>query len=95
MSNNNDNTILIIDDQEDHIDIMGLIFKKNSLKYESATNHKQALISLKHIQPWVILLDIYMADLNGIAFISEIHKISPHLLCQHYFLDAILQQCVL
>lgn len=59
--------ILIIDDLEDNIRVLGILLQNNGYQIEAATSAKIALEQLKKIKPDLILLDIMMPEIDGYA----------------------------
>ena len=64
--------ILIVDDVEENLQILGNILNKNNYRISFATNGKEALTTLKKIEPQLILLDIMMPGLDGFETCKQI-----------------------
>lgn len=59
------NTVLIVDDIADNINIIVNILKANNINVGIAQNGKDALIYAKKTKPALILLDIMMPEMDG------------------------------
>lgn len=57
--------IMIIDDIEDNIRVLGMLLQDNGYQIEAAINSKMALEQLKVIKPDLILLDVMMPEMDG------------------------------
>lgn len=57
--------ILIVDDEEEILKLMGEMLKKNNYDYETAKNGLEALKKTKDISPDLILIDIIMPVMDG------------------------------
>lgn len=63
--------ILIIDDEQDFVDMVGIRLKANGYEVVSANDGREGLKVWEEEQPDLILLDIMMTDLDGYSFIQE------------------------
>jgi len=61
------NTILIVDDLAENIEILGTVLRKNNYKVAVAMNGKEAISIAKSVKPDLILLDISMPGMDGLA----------------------------
>jgi len=57
--------ILIVDDEESNLKLMGLILKNYNYVYETAKNGTEALQKTKEFSPDLIFLDIMMPEMDG------------------------------
>ncbi|MCK5077727.1 MAG: response regulator, partial [Calditrichia bacterium] len=64
--------ILIVDDVNENLQVLGNILNKNDYRISFATNGKEALNMLKKIEPDLILLDIMMPGLDGFETCKQI-----------------------
>ncbi|NQZ57932.1 MAG: hybrid sensor histidine kinase/response regulator [Lentisphaeraceae bacterium] len=71
------NTILIIDDVEDNINVVSRLLSAHNYRILSAMSGKAALELLKTEAPDLILLDILMPDLDGFETCLQIKKLFP------------------
>ena len=67
--------ILIVDDEVDLLDMLMGNFLMSKYEVETATNGTDALIAVVRQRPDVVLLDIHMPGMNGVAALKEIMKI--------------------
>lgn len=68
--------VLIVDDEPQIRDILRLYFEKEEFQVYEAVDGAQALLSLKSIDPNLIILDIMMPVLDGIEVCKQVRKIS-------------------
>ncbi len=66
--------ILLVDDEEDIIDFMSFILKKEGLKVYTATNGKEAIEKANEFIPHLILLDKMMPVMNGLETCIALRK---------------------
>ncbi len=64
--------ILIVDDEPELIEIISLMFQKAQWQTESAPNGLVALQKMKIFSPDVILSDIHMPEMDGLALLEEL-----------------------
>jgi|SRR5437762_3486639 len=67
--------ILVVDDEVDLLDMLMGHFLMSKYEVETATNGTDALIAVVRQRPDVVLLDIHMPGMNGVAALKEIMKI--------------------
>lgn len=72
MSANPRPTILLIDDDKEIVLTIGDFLSLNGYTIVTATNGKEALHRLESIRPDLIILDINMPSMNGLAFLATI-----------------------
>lgn len=58
-------SILIVDDEEDVLTLLQLVFETNGFIARTAFNGKAAVASAYHEPPDVILLDVMMPEMDG------------------------------
>ncbi len=58
-------TILIIEDVEDHLEIVKLILEQHNYSIISATNGKSGLELASKMKPNLIILDVMLPEMNG------------------------------
>jgi two-component system alkaline phosphatase synthesis response regulator PhoP len=66
--------ILIVDDEEDILDLVKYNLKKENYDTVEATNGRQALELARETQPDLIILDIMMPEMDGLATAEAIRK---------------------
>ncbi len=69
--------ILIVDDQIDNIQVLALFLELQGYSISYALNAKETLQRLSAIQPDLILLDLFMPDINGLELCQQI-KSNPN-----------------
>ena len=67
-------TVLIVDDEEDIRELVGIYLKNEGYNICNAVNGKEALQCLSDMQIDIAILDVMMADMDGIALCMEIRK---------------------
>ena len=74
--------ILVVDDEEDIRELVGIYLKNEGMQVCKAANGKEALECLEKMDIDLAILDIMMADMDGITLCMEIRKKSIfRLLC--------------
>ena len=67
-------TVLIVDDEEDIRELVGIYLKNGGYNVCKAVNGQEALQCLSVMQLDLAILDVMMADMDGIALCMEIRK---------------------
>jgi DNA-binding NtrC family response regulator len=67
--------LLIVDDEPDLLDMLTAYFLTFKYEVNTATNGVDALAAVAEQRPDVVLLDIYMPQMNGIEALKEIMKL--------------------
>lgn len=67
-------TVLIVDDEEDIRELVGIYLKNEGYNICKAVNGQEALQCLSDMQIDLAILDVMMADMDGIALCREIRK---------------------
>ncbi|MEC4892981.1 MAG: diguanylate cyclase [Oscillatoria sp. PMC 1051.18] len=66
--------ILVVDDLNQNLQVIGEILEKQGYETTFATNGKQALTRIKSADPDLILLDLMMPEMNGLEVCQIIKK---------------------
>lgn len=66
--------ILVVDDEEDIRELVGIYLKNEGFNVYKAADGKEALRCLDDMQIDLAILDVMMADMDGIALCMEIRK---------------------
>lgn len=72
--------ILVVDDEEDIRELVGIYLKNEGFKVYKAADGQEALKCLDDMQIDLAILDVMMADMDGIALCLEIRKRATSLL---------------
>lgn len=72
---NSDFTILLVDDEEDILEIVGYNLRKEGYKVLLARNGSEAIDIATEYKPNLIILDIMMPEMDGIEACRELKKI--------------------
>lgn len=67
-------TVLIVDDEEDIRELVGIYLKNEGYNICKAVNGQEALQCLSDMQIDLAILDVMIADMDGIALCMEIRK---------------------
>lgn len=67
-------TVLIVDDEEDIRELVGIYLKNEGYNICKAVNGQEALQCISDMQIDLAVLDVMMADMDGIALCMEIRK---------------------
>jgi PleD family two-component response regulator len=75
MENIEDKKILIIDDDNFLLDMYAMKFKKEGFDVVAIADAEKAMNQLKEgsIKPKIILFDLIMPKMDGLAFLKELH----------------------
>lgn len=71
MNNTDKSTILVVDDEPDIRELIKDILNDEGYQVTTAENGETARLSLSHHRPDLILLDIWMPDIDGITLLKE------------------------
>lgn len=71
-------TILIIDDSTSLRQVVGIALKSAGYSVVQAENGQDALEKLKGISPNLIICDVNMPVMDGIAFVKELKSLPDH-----------------
>jgi DNA-binding response OmpR family regulator len=69
-------TILVVDDEKNIVQLARLYLNKEGYQVEAAYDGAQALEKAKRIRPDLIVLDIMMPEMDGLAVAQELRKTS-------------------
>lgn len=67
-------TVLIIDDEEDIREILSYNLKKEGFQVRTATNGLEGIELAKSLLPDIVLLDVMMAEMDGIEVCETLRK---------------------
>jgi DNA-binding NtrC family response regulator len=70
-------TLLIVDDEESYLQVLKVIFEAEGYKIVTAINGFSALEQLKDTPCDLIISDVRMPDMDGIALLKAVKQISP------------------
>ncbi|MDU2065401.1 MAG: response regulator transcription factor [Sporomusaceae bacterium] len=69
-------TILLVDDEPSIRELLSLYFTKEGFTVAEASDGAEALLVFQQIQPHIVILDIMMPVLDGLAVCQQLRKIS-------------------
>jgi DNA-binding response OmpR family regulator len=61
----NDETILVVDDNHDNVEILQTFLESRGYRVAAATDGKSALAKLEEVNPALVLLDVMMPGMDG------------------------------
>ena len=70
-----DITILLVDDEQDILEIVGYNLSQEGYKIVTAANGKEAIIAAKKERPQLIIMDVMMPEMDGMEACENIRKI--------------------
>lgn len=68
-------TILIVDDDEATLTLLGTFLRRNGYRVLTAANPVRGLELLKHDDVKLVITDLMMPHVDGIAFTQQIHEL--------------------
>jgi len=75
----NQRRILLVDDDPSLLKLLSLRLRANGFQVETASSGQQALGKLTALQPHVIITDLRMENMDGLALFEVVHKQFPSL----------------
>ncbi len=63
-----------MEDEESNRTLIGRILEKEKIRYQEATNGREALDLIAHEKPALILLDLMMPVMDGFEFLDILRK---------------------
>jgi DNA-binding response OmpR family regulator len=70
------NTILVVDDEKNIVQLARLYLGNEGFRVEEASNGKQALEKARSLNPDLIVLDLMMPEMDGLTVCKELRKTS-------------------
>ena len=70
-----DITILLVDDEQDILEIVGYNLSQEGFKIVTASNGKEAIAAAKKERPQLIIMDVMMPEMDGMEACENIRKI--------------------
>ena len=71
--------ILLVDDDISLLKLLSIRLKSSGYEIETADNARKALALLTIFQPHLVITDLRMGDMNGLALFDRIHQQYPSL----------------
>ena len=70
----NDYRILLVDDEKDILEFLSYNLRNEGFKIHTAANGREAISMAAEIKPHLVLMDVMMPEMDGIAACEEIRK---------------------
>lgn len=74
-----DGRILVLDDERNIVTVLKAILEKRGLVADGFMNAREALDALRRVDYDVAITDLYMPDIDGMAFLAEVKRLYPGL----------------
>ncbi len=74
MKRSTQSKILLVDDEEDILDMIGFNLEEEGYEVETAKDGREALQKAKRFQPDLVLLDVMMPEMDGMETCTEMRK---------------------
>ncbi len=74
---NNQPRILVVDDDPDMLALLKVWLEKDGLDVTTVGSGPEALSRLSMLRPNVVITDLFMDEMDGMALLSEIHRGNP------------------
>lgn len=71
-------SILVVDDDEATLNLLGTFLRRNGYRVLTATNPVRALELLAHEDVSLVITDLMMPHVDGIAFTTQVHQLPRH-----------------
>jgi two-component system, chemotaxis family, chemotaxis protein CheY len=78
MRNRQSPTVLVVDDDEAQLTLLGAVLRKNGYTVRLCSDAVQALETLKSTHVDAVLSDWMMPHLDGVEFTERIHQLPQH-----------------
>lgn len=69
-------TILMVDDEEEIRGLVKMFVEKEGFTFIGASSGREALSAVKNRHPHIILLDIFLPDIDGVELCQQIRKLT-------------------
>jgi PAS domain S-box-containing protein len=66
--------VLVVDDEKDHVELIGKILRDGGYRITKAYDGEEAIVSIKHSKPDLIILDLMMPNVSGFDVIEYVRK---------------------
>ncbi len=73
-------TVLVIDDEESHADIVSRVIAKAGHRVDAARSVEEALEEIENRDYDLVITDIFMGGMGGLAGIGRIRELKPDIL---------------
>lgn len=70
-------TLLVIDDDRLHCDLLQVALSRHGYRVSTATSGREGVAIFRQLRPVVTLLDLRMPEMDGLAVLKEIRTYDP------------------
>lgn len=75
-----DHKILVVDDEAMVRSVIQRMLEKEDYQVKTVDSGKEAILEFQKYQPALVILDLHLDDMNGLAVMSELKQLSPETL---------------
>lgn len=70
-------TVLLVDDDNDILSLLSVWLDKEGYEVVTAASGKEALAQIGTLQPRLVITDLFMDGMDGMALLTELHRSNP------------------
>ncbi len=70
-------SVLLVDDDDDILSLLSLWLDKAGYDVKTATSGREALQQIDLLRPQLVITDLFMDDLDGMALLTQVHQANP------------------
>ncbi len=70
-------TVLLVDDDDDILSLLSVWLDKAGYDVQTATSGREALKQVDLLRPQLVITDLFMDDLDGMALLTRVHQANP------------------
>ncbi len=74
---NKQHRLLVVDDEQDMLLLLGTLLKKEGFDVETAMSGEEAISKMKDNTPDLVITDLFMGGMNGMQLMESIHSSTP------------------
>lgn len=71
--------VLVLDDEKNIVTVLKAILEKRNFQVDGFTDPREALDSIRKTQYNAVITDLYMPEIDGMAFLEEVKRLYPNL----------------
>ncbi len=74
---NKQHRLLVVDDEQDMLLLLGTLLKKEGFDVDTAMSGEEAISKMKDNTPDLVITDLFMGGMNGMQLMESIHSSTP------------------